>query len=362
VSRGPRFALVLLADDIGACPALAALAERAGFEMLGIVDSQSVSADVYMALAVAAQSTSRIRLGPAVTNPVTRHPVVTANAMATLDRLSGGRAFMGLGAGDSAVFTLGLRPARLAELERTALDLQALTAGRRVVRDGRPGQLEGASRQLPIYLAADGPRAHQLAGRVADGAFIGSGLTAPEVATSRAEIAAGARAAGRDPEVIDTWWLVKANVADSRDAAIEEIKGTLVSSGNRVFRAIAPPVALHEAIEEIHRGYDPLAHAALDAAANGRLSDRAEVTSYLAERFAIAGTPDDCVAQVERARRAGADQLLLTAITPDPRRFIERWSTEVMPRCLAAAGRAMVTSPSTTTASTTIGGGRCDAS
>jgi 5,10-methylenetetrahydromethanopterin reductase len=344
----PRFALVLLVDDIGACPALAALAERAGFEMLGIVDSQSVSADAYVALAVAAQHTARIRLGPAVTNPITRHPVVTANAMATLDRLSGGRAFMGLGAGDSAVFTLGLRPARLAELERTALELQTLTAGHRVVRDGRPVQVTGATRQIPLYLAADGPRAHRLAGRVADGAFIGSGLTAPDVATSRAEIAAGARAADRAPEAIDTWWLVKANVADSRDTAIEEIKGTLVSSGNRVFRAIAPPDALHAAVEAIHRGYDPLAHAALDAAANGRLSDRAEVTSYLAERFAIAGTPDDCVAQVERAWQAGADQLLLTAITPDPRRFIERWSTEVMPRCLAAAGRPMVTSPSTT--------------
>ncbi len=346
MTRAPRFALVLLVDDIGACPELAALAERAGFEMLGIVDSQSVSADVYVALAVAAQHTSRIRLGPAVTNPITRHPVVTANAIATLDRLSGGRAFMGLGAGDSAVFTLGLRPARLAELERTALELQALTAGRRVVRDGRPAQIKGAARRVPLYLAADGPRAHQLAGRVADGAFIGSGLTAPEVATSRAEIAAGARAAGRDPDSIDTWWLVKANVADSRDTAIEEIKGTLVSSGNRVFRAIAPPDALQAAIAEIHRGYDPLAHAALDAAANGRLSDRAEVTAYLAERFAIAGTPDDCVAQVERAWQAGADRLLLTAITPDPRRFIERWSTEVMPRCLAAAGRALLTSPS----------------
>jgi 5,10-methylenetetrahydromethanopterin reductase len=251
VTHAPRFALVLLVDDIGACPELAALAERAGFEMLGIVDSQSVSADAYVALAVAAQSTSHIRLGPAVTNPVTRHPVVTANAMATLDRLSGGHAFMGLGAGDSAVFTLGLRPARLAELERTALDLQALTAGRRVVRDGRPVQIKGVTRRVPLYLAADGPGAHQLAGRVADGAFIGSGLTAPEVATSRAEIAAGARAAGRDPEVVDTWWLVKANVADSRETAIEEIKGTLVSSGNRVFRAIAPPAALQSAIEGI---------------------------------------------------------------------------------------------------------------
>jgi 5,10-methylenetetrahydromethanopterin reductase len=348
VTRAPRFALVLLVDDIGACPALAAQAERAGFEMLGIVDSQSVSADAYVALAVAAQHTARIRLGPAVSNPITRHPVVTANAMATLDRLSGGRAFMGLGAGDSAVFTLGLRPARLAELERTALELQTLTAGRRVVRDGRPVQITGATRRIPVYLAADGPRAHQLAGRVADGAFIGSGLTAPAVATSRAEIAAGARAADRAPEAIDTWWLVKANVADSRDTAIEEIKGTLVSSGNRVFRAIAPPDALHAAVAEIHRSYDPLAHAALDAAANGRLSDRAEVTSYLAERFAIAGTPDDCVAQVERACRAGADQLLLTAITPDPRRFIERWSTEVMPRCRSAAGRPTVTSPSPT--------------
>jgi Luciferase-like monooxygenase len=65
VTRAPRFALVLLVDDIGACPALAALAERAGFEMLGIVDSQSVSADAYVALAVAAQHTARIRLGPA---------------------------------------------------------------------------------------------------------------------------------------------------------------------------------------------------------------------------------------------------------------------------------------------------------
>jgi alkanesulfonate monooxygenase SsuD/methylene tetrahydromethanopterin reductase-like flavin-dependent oxidoreductase (luciferase family) len=62
-------------------------------------------------------------------------------------------------------------------------------------------------------------------------------------------------------------------------------------------------------------------------------------------RVPRSGAPDDCVAQVERAWRAGADRLLLTAITPDPRRFIERWSTEVMPRCLAAAGRALVTSP-----------------
>jgi alkanesulfonate monooxygenase SsuD/methylene tetrahydromethanopterin reductase-like flavin-dependent oxidoreductase (luciferase family) len=110
----------------------------------------------------------------------------------------------------------------------------------------------------------------------------------------------------------------------------------------------APRFALVPLVDDIGACPALAERAGFDAAANGRLSARAEVTSYLAERFAIAGPPDDCVAQVERAWQAGADQLLLTAITPDPRRFIERWSTEVMPSCLAAAGRTMVTSPSTT--------------
>jgi alkanesulfonate monooxygenase SsuD/methylene tetrahydromethanopterin reductase-like flavin-dependent oxidoreductase (luciferase family) len=68
---------------------------------------------------------------------------------------------------------------------------------------------------------------------------------------------------------------------------------------------------------------------------NGHLTDRWGLTEYLAERFAIAGTPDDCAAQVRRAVAAGAGRLLLTGITPDPHRFIERWATEVMPRCRA---------------------------
>jgi 5,10-methylenetetrahydromethanopterin reductase len=330
----PRFALVLLVERVEECARLAAEAERGGFEMLGIVDSQSVSADVYVCLAAAALATSRIRLGPAVTNPVTRHAAVTANAMATLDGLAPGRTFLGLGAGDSAVFTLGLPPARLAALEESARDLRTLTAGGTVERAGHRVRIKNAARPIPLYLAADGPRARQLAGRVADGVFVGSGLTAAEVAGSRADIAAGARAAGRAPDALDVWWLVKANVADSRAAAVDEIKGTLVSSGNRVFRAMAAPEPFREAIARLQQAYDPLEHAALGAAGNGRLSDDAALTAYLAERFAIAGTPDDCAAQVQRAVAAGADKLLLTAITPDPRRFIHRWATEVMPRCL----------------------------
>jgi 5,10-methylenetetrahydromethanopterin reductase len=338
-ATAPRFALVLLVERAEDCGQLATEAERGGFEMLGIVDSQSVSADVHVCLTAAALATARIRLGPAVTNPVTRHPVVTANAMASLDRLAPGRVFLGLGAGDSAVFTLGLRPAPLGSLEQSARDLQTLMAGGTVERAGQRVRIKNGARPIPLYLAADGPRARQLAGRVADGVFVGSGFTPAEVARSREDVAAGARATGRAPETLDIWWLVKANVAASRAAAIDEIKGTLVSSGNRVFRAVAAPEPFREAIAGLQRGYNPLEHAALGAAGNARLSGDADLTAYLAERFAIAGTPDDCADQVRRAVAAGADKLLLTAITPDPQQFIRRWASEVMPRCLQRIAR-----------------------
>src|SRR5215210_85868 len=92
--------------------ALAVQAERWGFDELLLTDSESLVGDPYVELALAAQATERLRLGPAVTNPLTRHPAVTASAIATLQVESEGRAVLVFGRGDSAVLQLGLRPAR----------------------------------------------------------------------------------------------------------------------------------------------------------------------------------------------------------------------------------------------------------
>ena len=64
--------------------ALAVQAERWGFDGLLLADSENLVGDPYVELALAAQATERLRLGPAVTNPLTRHPAVTASAIATL--------------------------------------------------------------------------------------------------------------------------------------------------------------------------------------------------------------------------------------------------------------------------------------
>lgn len=330
----PRFGLCLLPEHIGDCGPMARQAEAAGFEMLGFVDSQNIACDVHVALTAAALDTRTIRLGPTVTNPLTRHIVVTANAMTSIDALSGGRAFIGLGSADSAAFTLAMRPARLTVLEQSVRDLQALTAGGVIERDGQRLWVKTARRRVPVYLAADGPRTRQLAGRVADGVLLASGISPDEVARCLADLATGAKAGGRRPEDLDVWWLVKANVADSRERAVDEIKMALAASANRAFRFVRAgvPTYLEPAIAELQRRYDPHRHESVAADGNGRLLQRPELTDFLAERFAFAGTPDDCAAQVQRAVAAGATQFLLTGITPDPRRFVERWATEVTRR------------------------------
>ena len=78
---------------------LAQCAEACGFETVYVGDSQMLWNDVYVCLACCAQATQRVKLGPGVTNLVTRHPTVTANAMVSLNMLSQGRAVLGIGAG-----------------------------------------------------------------------------------------------------------------------------------------------------------------------------------------------------------------------------------------------------------------------
>ncbi len=91
--------------------------ERDGVRRVWVIDSQLAMKDVYAGLVVAALNTTRIGLGTGVTNAVTRHPTVTANAIAAVAEISHGRAILGLGAGDSALYGIGLKPQKVAEVE-----------------------------------------------------------------------------------------------------------------------------------------------------------------------------------------------------------------------------------------------------
>jgi 5,10-methylenetetrahydromethanopterin reductase len=327
-----RFGIVFLPESLPGFGELCREAEGNGFDWLGVADSQSVFRELYVALTLAALHTTRIRLGPLVTNPLTRHLVVTASAIASVDELSGGRAVLGLGSGDSAIYTIGAPPATVAGLEESVATLGRLTAGEAVERAGRTWRVHRSARRVPIYLAAEGPRTLELAGRVADGVIVGLGLTPEVIRLSLAAIERGARAAGRALADVDVWWFAKTSLADRREAAIEPIKMALAASANHAFRFTLEgkgvPADLHEKIRGLQRAYSAHHHE-IPGAANASLPDRFGLTEFLVDRFGIAGTPGDCVAQISRAMAAGARQFVITGFVPDPRAFMRRWAKDV---------------------------------
>src|SRR5258707_13081427 len=87
----------------GAFAQMARMVEESGFDGIGIVDTQNLAADPYSELCLAAHATKRLKLRNAVTNPVTRHPAVTASAIATVPADAAGREVIGNGREDALV-------------------------------------------------------------------------------------------------------------------------------------------------------------------------------------------------------------------------------------------------------------------
>jgi len=153
-------------------------AEQLGYDYCLLAD-EGFMPDIYAVLGAAAQRTTRIKLGP-VTNGYTRHPAVTANALATLDDLSDGRALVVLVAGGSMVLNpMGIaREAPLTVVNETIEILRQLWSGASVTWQGKRFSLHdaqlhgGAHHAIPIWLAVRGDKMLQLAGQKADGVVL----------------------------------------------------------------------------------------------------------------------------------------------------------------------------------------------
>jgi len=331
-----RFGIICLTRSIEDV-AIAQLAEQVGFDFVGIADSQSVFRELYVMAALCAQATRRVRIGPAVTNPITRHPAVTASAMATLDEVSGGRAFLGIGSGDSAVLNLGERPASMAAMRDYVAAVRALLARQEAVYGGKPIRLAWPGRAVPIYLAAEGPRTLQMAGEIADGVIVNPGLQPDLLRDALANIYAGAQRAGRDPAAIDVSAMVRINVCEDVAAGLDEIKMELASNAHHVFRFTFEgkhvPPDLVGPIRRVQRAYQPAAHEHVGGT-NAALVDDPVLLPYLAERFAIIGPPQVCAEKLRAIAAAGISSVLFTGFVQDRLRLIRLLGEQVLPRLL----------------------------
>src|SRR6266545_2104932 len=141
-------------------PEAAAAAEAEGWDGQMFMDSQCLARDPYVLMGAWAQTTERIKLSTGVTNTLTRHPAVTAGAAATLHAISGGRAVLGIGRGDSALAYLGRSPARLAQFDRALNNIQALLSGGEI--SFAAGESEEEAGSLDDLSLGDRPKTSRL--------------------------------------------------------------------------------------------------------------------------------------------------------------------------------------------------------
>jgi 5,10-methylenetetrahydromethanopterin reductase len=302
----------------------AGVAEAGGLDFVGVTDGQMIWREVYVCLTAAAMVTQRIRLGTWVTNPITRHPAVTASALCSLDELSEGRAFLGIGNGDDSVFTIGKARARLDDLADAVNLIHALSRGERVRRDGHEWTLAAARHSAPqIYWAAANPRSLQYGGRHADG-VIHSGWLIPEMmSTALACIAEGE--ARREEPAAPVARIFNSAVSIDRDEKVALQTARPYAARGLIYAAsVDVPGWSEEKRQRLLEQYDYYRHLRPDHAAVASVPD--DVIRYKA----VAGSPEQVRDLLQMVVDAGYTHVALLPMG-DVDRVLESLCAEVLP-------------------------------
>ena len=317
----PKFGVCLLPELDEKILADAFLAEELGYDYLWIGDHCQY--DVFSMLTFFAQKTRRVRLGTSVTSPYTRHPTTIAAAIATVNEISSGRAVLGLGAAAGEVLRRQLFVPEFPLLHcKEAIEvIRPLLAGKTVTYEGetvRVNQyrLQMKAANVPIYLAARGPRMLELAGESADGVFInGLGAWPPALKNALQHVATGARQAGRSLRELDVVCWTRIAISEDPDALRDLIRPVIglklsVVPDNILKKrfGIGPELAhlIKGRFEAIKRDRDPLRPVGV---LGGSVEDL--ISDSFVEKYCLCGTPEQIVRRIRKLLDAGATQICL---------------------------------------------------
>lgn len=317
----------------------AQVAEESGFSHLTVVDQQNLDRDVYVLMTAVAIRTSRILIGQGVTLPASRHPAVTANATASVDEVSGGRAFLGIGAGGNALRSMGAKAPPLRELRATVEFVKRYVAGEEAEYGGYKMRSGWIRRAYPIYMAASGPKALQLAGELADGVItVGAN---PELVKWRLElIRRGAERVGRDPSTIDIWVRNCMVIGESREEArrqaaayaprtiwldlgadnpeAAELRRRLAKTVKDVDGLIADSKRVFDAYDEYMHERSEAPHAQF-------------VTQRMIDFMHLTGSSDEVRARISELQSMGIEHISNTMFTlKDRKEMMRRIGTEII--------------------------------
>ncbi|MFK7894189.1 MAG: LLM class flavin-dependent oxidoreductase [Myxococcota bacterium] len=323
--------------DVNRYPEWLATAEAAGFDLLTTGDSQSLWAEPFVSMTMAAMQTSRPDLAITVSNPMTRHPAVVASASLALQQLSGGRFRYGIGSGDSALRNIGSRPAQVDEIETYVRAIQELSAGREADWNGRRFGVHWHVAPTPVWIAAEGPRTQELAGRIADGVILSNCLDPAMREVALGNIRRGCKSAGRRLEDLEIWLMCNLVPAASEAEGIDSVKAILAGTANHVYRfhmdGKGLPDEVRPKIAELERRYDSRHHASpATAAHNAALVDELGLVDFLAPLATVAGPPEHLVERLQEVIAGGGRNLIFSQFVEDEIGFMRTLADDVLPR------------------------------
>ncbi len=303
----------------------AKLSEDSGFDYVWVTDHYN-NRNSFVVLSAIAINTNRVRIGTGVTNPFHVNPAVIASAISTLNEISGGRAVLGIGAGDK--FTLekiGVRREKPLKGMREAISIiRALIRGESVSFEGEIFRMSGARLEfragdIPIYVGAQGRKMLKLASEMGDGLILN--------ASHPKDVKVAAEIVGKRKD-FDFAVCSAFSIDKNRDVAVENAKVVVAF----IISSSPKEVLERHGIDE-GRARE-VKEALNEAFSKGKWKElREKVSDEMVEAFSISGTPDDVVERIEEMRKLGVSQIVVgSPIGKDKAKAIRLIGKEVIPR------------------------------
>lgn len=304
-------------------------AERGGFDNLWITDHFN-NRNVYVTLTTAAIYTNKITFGPGVTNPYMVNPVLTAQALATLNEMAPGRVVLGMGAGDKTTLeSVGVEMYKpLTAIKEAVSIFRGITSGESVAHQGEVFKTAGAKflfkpkGVIPVYIGAQGPKMLKLAGKIGDGVLINASHPR-DVEYATTNVNEGIRQAGKNPDQVDvaayTSFSVHEDLKKATKAAVPVV--AFIAAGS-------PPILLERHGIDVKKANE--IRAALKVNNWGKAFS--SVTPEMIDAFSVCGTPDACIERINQLLKSGISQFVVgSPIGPKVRQAINLISQKIIP-------------------------------
>jgi len=294
-------------------------AEEKGYESVWVAEHY-LFRDAFSALGAIALATRRIRLATGVVNPCTRHPALVAMSIAAIDELSDGRAMLGIGTGVSSWIEekMAIKMDKPVLMMKEAIQIiRKLLTGENVTYNGRVFNIRNmklrfktSQANIPIYMAAVGPKMLQLAGEIADGVILTAGSSIKYMTTAVENIKIGAQKAGRDLSKIDIAAFLVCSVSEDSRAAKDttrELVAFLLTRPSRAELMLKKEDLDENALSRIKRELQ-----------KGNLKQASTyVTEAMIDSITISGTPQECKQKIQSYRRAHVTLPIITLVNPN---------------------------------------------